>query len=59
MKRVNAYAWVSIMDNGNSGGIASRCVMFDPVVNSRFKPLEYKREFTGNRTLVTKQIPLD
>jgi len=24
------------------------------VVNSRFKPLEYKREFTGNRTLVTK-----
>ena len=29
------------------------------VVNSRFKPLEYKREFTGNRTLVTKQIPLD
>ena len=29
------------------------------VVNSRFKPLEYKREFTGNRTLVTKWILLD
>jgi len=24
------------------------------VVNSRFKPLEYKREFTGNKALVTK-----